>query len=165
MSPQRTTLSTLVAIAAIALVIGVAIGALIGASLNMQDPEELITAQNEADRLRASVDNAEERIWKLYRQRESLEAQLATQMADSAPDSAQADVYVDGIYIVDADIAPGEYRGEPYGEMGYWARLKNTEGTVYSIIANELVAGPFAVTIVESDKAIELRGVRLEPAE
>jgi hypothetical protein len=165
MERERHTPSMLVAIAAIALVIGVAIGAIIGASVNSQDPQEIIAAEEEAERLRGAVENAEDRAWKLYREREALQAQLASEPASAAGVENEPGTYTDGIFVVGEDIAPGTYEGELTADAGYWARLKNTEGTMYSIITNALVTGPFTVTVVESDKALELRGVRIEPAE
>ena len=48
-----------------------------------------------------------------------------------------------------------------WDQAGYWARLKATDGIVSSIVANGLPRGPFVLTVVESDKAVELRGVEL----
>ena len=62
-------------------------------------------------------------------------------------------------------LIPGTYRGECTDEFGYWARLRNTTGMVNGIIANNVVRGPFVVTILPADKAVELRGVTLRAAE
>ncbi len=70
-------------------------------------------------------------------------------------------VYGDGIYLVGEDIMAGTYEGVVLGSQGYWARLKATDGLVSSILANAVPRGPFVLTINVSDKAVELRGVRL----
>jgi len=148
-----------VALVVVVLLAGIAIGAVTTATLSAEDAEEILAAEEEVTHLRAAVDNAEERMWKLYRERESLQEQLDA--AGQASDSAQTTdgVLSDGIYLVGEDIEPGEYSGELVAETGYWARLKNTDGTVNSIITNRLVTGPFVVTVIESDQALELRGV------
>ena len=75
------------------------------------------------------------------------------------PVPGPAGTYGDGIYLVGVDIVPGTYEGAVTGEVGYWARLKGTDGVVGSIITNALPRGPFVLTIIKSDKAVELRGV------
>jgi hypothetical protein len=45
--------------------------------------------------------------------------------------------------------------------VGYWARLKDNDGLVSSIVTNGLPQGPFVLAVTESEKAIELRGVEL----
>ncbi len=59
------------------------------------------------------------------------------------------------------DIEPGTYRGEVTGEWGYWARLSNTSGMISGILSNAVVRGPFELTVLPSDTAVELRGVTL----
>ena len=65
------------------------------------------------------------------------------------------------MYLVGEDIEPGVYDGVVVKEQGHWARLKGTDGMVSQIIANGIVRGPFVLTIVQSDVAVELRGVIL----
>ena len=59
----------------------------------------------------------------------------------------------DGIYLVGTDIKPGTYRNGPEGDC-YWARLRNTNGDLDSIIANNN-GGNQVVTIKRTDKAFE----------
>lgn len=158
MESRKTTWLVLVAIA---LLVGIIVGAVVGASLNAQDAEEILATEEETARLQAAVDNAEERIWKLYRERNMLQEQLDARETSDPPSPTLEDVLGDGVYLVDEDIAPGEYTGVLVAETGYWARLKNTDGTVNSVIESRLVTGPFVVTIIESDRALELRGVHL----
>lgn len=59
-------------------------------------------------------------------------------------------------------IAPGKYKtaGPAAGDFGgscYWARLKNTDGELASIIANGNAQGPTTVTIGKNDAAFETR--------
>jgi len=65
------------------------------------------------------------------------------------------------VYLVGKTIPAGTYDGTITGEVGYWARLKNTTGFVDGIIANGLPGGPFVLTIYPTDIAVELKGVRL----
>jgi murein DD-endopeptidase MepM/ murein hydrolase activator NlpD len=88
------------------------------------------------------------------------EAAAASAAAEAAALEA-ANTFTDGIYLVGEDIKPGTYRGTVTSDMGYWARLRNTEGGLGSIIANGLPSGPFVLTIKSSDKAIEIKGVKL----
>ncbi len=53
------------------------------------------------------------------------------------------------------------YDGVVNGSIGYWARLKGTDGAIASIIENGIPKGPFVLTIESADKAVELRGVTL----
>jgi hypothetical protein len=167
MAPERSNTWKLVIIAAAAFVIGALLGAAVVASTGSEGADEILSSSAEVRRMRLALDNADERIWKLFRERESLQAQL-DQLAETGSGSqvpnpaVEPGVLGDGIHIVGEDVAPGEYEGEPTEDVGYWARLKNTDGTVNSVVANGLVTGPFVVKVVESDKALELRGVRLQ---
>ena len=72
----------------------------------------------------------------------------------TAPPPGPASVMTeDGIYLVGVDIKPGTYKSGPDGDC-YWARLKNTEGDLDSIIANHN-GGNSVVTIRKTDKAFE----------
>lgn len=112
---------------------------------------------------------SEDRNWTYYRDNEALKAELEDVQAGSgastttttgiAPVSPQA--YSEGVYLVGKDIPAGTYEGAVTGVVGYWARLGGTDGSVHSIIANGLPRGPFVLTILPADKAIELRGVEL----
>lgn len=130
--------------------------------MNRSRAEQSADAKQLAEAQRTS----EERIWKLYREREALQAQLDAAEETAAPEPGgprAPGVYGDGVYIVGRDIEPGEYDGAVAagGEAGYWARLKSTDGTVNSIITNGIVTGPFTLTVRQTDRAVELRGVTL----
>jgi len=62
-----------------------------------------------------------------------------------------------GTYLVGTDVAPGTWRA-PGGERCYWARLRDFTGTVSSIVANDVPAGPASVRIAASDVGFESRG-------
>ena len=128
--------------------------------------DQLLAAQEKLVLVEKALSQAEERNWMYYRKTEALTAQLADALADgpsststTAPAPGPAGTYGDGIYLVGVDIPPGNYDGTVTGEVGYWARLKGTDGVVGSIITNALPRGPFVLTIIKSDKAVELRGV------
>lgn len=105
----------------------------------------------------------QERNWSFYL--DSLNAGQDEPMEPAQPPARETGIYTDGTYLVYTDIQPGTYRGECTDEFGYWARLRNTTGMVNGIIANNVVRGPFVVTILPADKAVELRGVTLRAAE
>jgi len=69
--------------------------------------------------------------------------------------------YGPGLYLVGEDIPPGTHDGVVNDSIGYWARLKGTEGAIASIIENGIPKRPFVLTIESGDKAVELRGVTL----
>jgi len=54
-------------------------------------------------------------------------------------------------------IRPGTWRSSG-GEGCYWARLRTTDGTLDSIIANSMPSGQAVVTIKPTDAAFESRG-------
>lgn len=62
-----------------------------------------------------------------------------------------------GTYEVGVDIQPGKYKtaGGGLGGSCYWARLKDTNGELDSIIANGNAQGPTTVTIKSGDGAFE----------
>ena len=130
------------------------------------DSAELVEVREELAAVRSALTLAEERNWMYYRKTEALTAQLeealaggATTTSTTMPGPVAAGTFGDGVYLVGEDIQPGVYDGAVTGEAGYWARLKATDGMVSSIVANGLPRGPFVLTIVESDRAVELRGV------
>lgn len=66
----------------------------------------------------------------------------------------------DGTWIVGSDVTPGRYRATvPEDALGcYWARLKDTDGDIGSVIANSITqAGPVILTIKRTDFAVEIR--------
>ena len=146
--------------------VGFAAGIFINLSFAHNESAELQAAHEQIETLNKAVSRTEDRLWTLYREREALQAQVdaaGTQPLDRPNDSATPTVFDDGVWIVDEDIAPGEYDGEVTDEYGYWARLERTDGTVYAIIQNSVERGPFVLEIIPSDKAVELKGVVLTP--
>lgn len=152
------------------LLVGALIGFFIARAQSEQMESDLTQTREELGLVQRALAQAEERNWNYYRQNRALEAALEAAQtggqlptpASEPPDGA-AGGYGDGVYLVGEDIPPGAYDGVVIGDQGYWARLKGTEGLVSQIIANAVPKGPFLLTIVESDKAVELRGVRLTP--
>ncbi|NUO56012.1 MAG: hypothetical protein HOV78_05075 [Hamadaea sp.] len=66
----------------------------------------------------------------------------------------------DGMLFVGKDVFPGTYSTTvPDGAVGcYWARLKDTDGELESVIANHVaMAGPISITVKKSDYAVEVR--------
>jgi len=144
------------------LVVGVVIGALVTLASLPDESAELTRAQDEIASLNDAVSKAEDRMWKLYREREALAQRLAEeQSGETSAAATPPGVFGAGIHLVDEEMAPGDYDGVVIGDFGYWARLKSTDGTVNSIIANGLVHGPFTLTVLSSDRAVELRGIEL----
>lgn len=148
------------------LLVGALIGFFIARSQEQSESDQLIAAQEKLALVEKALSEAEDRNWMYYRKTESLTTQLADALANgssststTAPAPVLPGTYRDGIYLVGADIAPGTYDGTVTAKVGYWARLKGTDGVVGSIIANALPRGPFVLTIIKSDKAVELRGV------
>ncbi|MBN2846910.1 MAG: hypothetical protein JXP72_00465 [Coriobacteriia bacterium] len=152
-------------------VIGLFVGLLTGMPLGYNSAiSQVRDANAEAAQARADLEkianvNAtlQERNWSFYL--DSLKTGQDEPAEPVTPTARETGVYTEGTYLVDIDIQPGTYRGECTGEFGYWARLRNTTGMVNGIIANNVVRGPFVVTILPADVAIELRGVTLRAAE
>lgn len=66
----------------------------------------------------------------------------------------------DGMWIVGTDVKPGRYYATVPADVVacYWARLKDTDGSLESIIANNVVQnGRAVITIKRSDFAVEIR--------
>lgn len=84
------------------------------------------------------------------------------QQASAAP-SGPLTVFGAGTYEVgtgDGQVAPGKYKtqGPEDGDHScYWARLKNTDGDLESIVANGNAEGPTVVTVGPRDGAFETR--------
>jgi hypothetical protein len=78
-----------------------------------------------------------------------------------APVAGPLTSFGSGTYEVGVDIKAGKYKGTvDDGSSGYWARLKATDGTLDSIIANDLVTGhQTTVTIKKTDAAFETNGI------
>lgn len=67
-----------------------------------------------------------------------------------------------GVHRVPEDVAPGVYKTDGPAEsttpICYWARLKDTTGSLGAVSANGLPQGPATVTILAGDKAFETSG-------
>jgi hypothetical protein len=144
-------------LALVCLAAGVGLGYSLAHSQVAEAETEADRAREDLERLAGAHDTLQERNWMLY-----LEVQEAQQ---SDPKPAEPGVFTDGTWKVGRDIEPGTYLGEVSGEWGYWARLRNTSGMVSGIVANSVERGPFVLTIVPSDVAVELRGVILTAEE
>jgi hypothetical protein len=59
-----------------------------------------------------------------------------------------------GVFLVGKEVRPGTYRTSG-GATCYWARLRATDGTLESIIANGVPSAQAVVTIQASDKAFD----------
>jgi hypothetical protein len=153
---RSITLAGAVALLAVGLVIGTMFGHWLASSQLEEAVNEAAVAREDLDRLARAHETLQEWHWILYL--ESREA-TPTEPTDGAP--ATPGEFTDGTYRVGTDIEPGTYRGEVNGEFGYWARLRNTSGVVSGIVANNIERGPFVLTIIPSDAAVELRGVTL----
>ncbi|MFU8891163.1 MAG: hypothetical protein ACNA76_05830 [Anaerosomatales bacterium] len=158
--PRRIGIPLVAVLVAGTLLVGIGVGYSIALSQVRESTAEASLAREDLERLARAHAALQERNWMLYLQVE--EARTA-EPGDEPPVSAG--VFTDGTYRVGPDIEPGTYLGEVNGEFGYWARLRNTTGIVSGIIANDIVRGPFVLTIVQSDTAVELRGVTLTPEE
>ncbi|MBN1319872.1 MAG: hypothetical protein JXA87_03430 [Thermoleophilia bacterium] len=148
------------------LVVGALIGFFVARSQSDQMEADLAQTREQLGLAQRALAQSEERNWNYYRENLALEAALEeAEAGGQSPTSTTVEEHAgyvaDGIYLVGEDIPPGTYDGVVVGEQGYWARLKGTDGLVSQIIANGVPKGPFVLTIVESDKAVELRGVGL----
>jgi hypothetical protein len=157
---RSITLAAAVALVAIGLVIGTMLGHWLASSQLEAAVDEAAVAREDLERLARAHETLQEWHWILY-----LESREATpaEPTDGAPPTPGE--FTDGTYRVGTDIEPGTYRGEVNGEFGYWARLRNTSGVISGIVANNIVRGPFVLTIVPTDAAVELRGVTLTAEE
>jgi hypothetical protein len=76
----------------------------------------------------------------------------------AAPETTEPESTItEGTYEVGVDIQPGKYKTKG-DELCYWARLKNLDGSLNSIITNHLGEGAQTVTIKKSDKGFETNG-------
>jgi hypothetical protein len=73
------------------------------------------------------------------------------------PRKTVATSFDDGTYRVGAEIKPGTYKA-PGGGGCYWERMRDFEGGLNSIIANESPAGSTTVTIKSGDKGFKTHG-------
>jgi hypothetical protein len=163
-----------IAIGVVMLLVGVFAGFYLARSQSGEEAAQLTQVRQELSRMEGAVAQSEERVWYYYRTVQALTAENEALRGESAgpPGSGPAstaggepavmgDTYGDGVYLVGEDILPGTYDGVVIADVGYWARLKGTDGALGSIITNAITRGPFVLTIIESDMAVELRGVRI----
>ena len=66
-------------------------------------------------------------------------------------------VIADGIWLVNAEVAPGTYSA-PGGDFCYWARLEGFSGTLDDVLVNQIGAGRQVVTIATNDVGFETGG-------
>ncbi|MFI6681852.1 hypothetical protein [Kribbella sp. NPDC050470] len=78
----------------------------------------------------------------------------APKTVTAQPPQAAAAITEDGTYEVGVDIKPGKYKSAG-GDSCYWARLKNLDGDLDAIIANNISDGPQTVVIKKTDKGFE----------
>jgi hypothetical protein len=152
-------------IVALVLLAGLLGGFFIGRGQYSGDSAALADTKAQMGRLQQALTLSEDRNWTYYRQIEGLKGELA-QAAPSTTVPSTGGVrtsYSDGVYLVGTDIPAGTYDGVVNGTIGYWARLKTTDGTISSIIENAIPKGPFVLTVVVGDEALELRGVTIRP--
>ena len=157
----------------VATVVVLVVGMVVGYGISSAQRDAAVTSRDEAreerDTARRALGVAEERAWKLYLETQALATELDERLSESeagglTPDqggTSAAGVYADGIHRVGRDIPAGTYEGVVVGDVGYWARLRNTTGMVNGIITNGLPRGPFVLTLFPTDMAVELRGVEL----
>ena len=157
---KRRALMTPVALVLVGIAAGTVFGYYLAGSEIRQFRDEAAQAREDLDLLARAHQTLQERNWILYLDLEAARAQEQSEPVETTPGT-----FGDGTYAVGTDIEPGTYRGEVAGEFGYWARLNNTSGMVSGIEANAVVRGPFVLTIVSSDVAVELRGVTLTARE
>lgn len=65
----------------------------------------------------------------------------------------------DGTFLVGSDITPGLYRAASASSGNcYWARLRDLDGELNSIVANGNTSGPALVQVASTDYAVETSG-------
>ncbi len=152
------------------LVAGLLGGFYLARSYSSAETAELRRSRVELSELRDAQAQSELRNWNYYRlvetlraENEALEAGRERNLWSGGSATAGADSYGEGVYVVGEGILAGAYDGVVTREIGYWARLSATDGSVGSILANQVVRGPFVVTVNEADMALELWGVEITP--
>lgn len=148
------------------LLVGLMAGFFIGRSQYSGDSAAAAKANARVSELQFALSRSEDRNWTYYRTIEGLKGELeqAKSPSTTVPGSGGVrDSYSDGVYLVGEDIPAGMYDGVVTGTLGYWARLKGTDGAISSIIENAIPKGPFVLSIAPADMAVELRGVTLTP--
>jgi hypothetical protein len=151
-------------IAVIMLLVGLMAGFYIARFQTSGNEAALADAKARLGELQTAVSQSEDRNWTFYRANKALKEELSQASASTsttAPSVTAKGTYGPGVYLVGEDIPAGMYDGVVNGSIGYWARLKGTDGAIASIIENGIPKGPFVLTIESADKAVELRGVTL----
>lgn len=83
------------------------------------------------------------------------ETETATQLAGATGPTIPGD----GSFEVGVDIKPGKYKSPKPGSGNcYWARLRDEDNSLNSIIDNNNSSGPSVVTIKRTDKVFETSG-------
>jgi hypothetical protein len=70
------------------------------------------------------------------------------------PSTQSRTAFGDGMFIVGTDIAPGTYRVDAENNC-YWERMRNFEGALNAIIANDNSKGSTIVDIQPSDAGFQ----------
>jgi hypothetical protein len=151
-------------IAVVALLVGLMAGFYIARSQTSSDQAALAEANARLGELQFALSRSEDRNWTYYRTSQALKEELNRVTASTpttAPPPNAKGTYGPGLYLVGEDIPAGTYDGAVDGSVGYWARLKGTDGAIASIIENGIPKGPFVLTLEPADIAVELRGVTL----
>ncbi len=71
------------------------------------------------------------------------------------PPTANPNLVEPGTYLVGKDIKSGLYEGQAGTNSCYWARLKDTSGTVDSILANDNSNGQYYIRVKATDYALQ----------
>ena len=157
----------MVVAAVVVFAVGILVGLFVLRGQMAGDSVALADATAKLGEVQKALTASEDRNWTYYRENQVLKSELADLKAGPRPSTTTTEVvlgsptFSDGVYLVGEDIPAGEYDGVVTETVGYWARLSGTDGSAHSIIANALQRGPFVLTILPSDKAVELRGVEL----
>lgn len=81
-------------------------------------------------------------------------------------ETKKTDTYSDGKYLVGKDIKSGLYKvtlTDTFTKMGYIERAKDLDMELDNIIANIVLSGDGYVEILDTDVAVKLQGVEIEP--
>ena len=79
----------------------------------------------------------------------------APQASTHARAASRFRTFGDGQHVVGSEIKPGTYRTREGSSGCYWAREKDFEGGVDSLLANDNTDFPAVVTIMKTDKGFE----------
>lgn len=153
----------LVAVAGVALIIGLAAGA--GSSTGESDArkqaeQKLASAEALNEDLNTKIGAERATSDALRRATSTIPPTTLAPPTTVAPTTTTAPgpktTFSDGSYRVGVDIAPGTYRSSGTGSDCYWQRLSNFTGSG-NILANYLSNSPTTVTILPGDAGFESR--------